>query len=216
MRITKIHGESAVNSNSLNDEEENDSCLFIEFYEKKILFDIGQSDRFIRNAEKMGIDLSQVDYLIITNSHSDPEGGLTHFLKINKKAKIFLHINAANKLYTRIFDMIPRYLIPFQKSIAQKSRIHFIDEDTQIDEKMILLEGFRGVFPQPEANKSLSAKDGNLFINNKLRDDIVMLLIENNEIVIFSGCTYAGIINLIEEVKLFSKTMKIMAVYITH
>jgi 7,8-dihydropterin-6-yl-methyl-4-(beta-D-ribofuranosyl)aminobenzene 5'-phosphate synthase len=40
-----------------------------------------------------------------------------------------------------------------------------------------------------------------------------MLLIENNEIVLFSGCSHSGIINIIEEVKLFSKNMRIKATF---
>lgn len=185
--------------------------LFIEFDERIILFDTGQSDLFIHNAEKMGIALSQVDYLVISYGHFDQGGGLKNFLKINKKAKIFLHITAAQKFYTRIFGSIPYYVGPDQKIITKKDRIYFIDEDTQIDDKIILLEGFKEVFPQPETNKALFEKDKNRFIIDKFNHEIVMLLIENDEIVLFSGCLHSGIINLIEEVKLFSKTMRIKA-----
>ena len=58
----------------------------------------------------MGIDLSQVHYLIISYGHFNHCRGLKHFLKINKKAKIFLHINAAHKFYTEIFGFIPYYV----------------------------------------------------------------------------------------------------------
>jgi 7,8-dihydropterin-6-yl-methyl-4-(beta-D-ribofuranosyl)aminobenzene 5'-phosphate synthase len=213
MRIRELTGESVIQTNSLNDETDNGLSFFIEFDERKILFDIGQSDLFFENAEKMGIDLSQVDYLILTHSHFDPNGGLNHFLKKNKKAKIFLHINAANKFYTRIFDLIACYVDLFQKSIAQKSRIYFIDEDTQIEDNIILLEGFQEVFPQPEAIKAFYEKTHNQFIIDKFNHELVMLLIENNEIVLFSGCLHSGIINTIEEVKLFSNTMRIKATF---
>ena len=192
---------------------ENGLSLFIEFDERKILFDTGQSDLFIQNAEKMGIDLSQVDYLIISHGHFDHGGGLKHFLKINKKAKIFLHINAVHKFYTKIFGFIPYYVGLDQKILAQNSRIYFIEEDTQIDDKIILLEGFPEVFPQPEANKALFEKTKNRFVADKFNHELVMLLIENEEIVLFSGCSHSGIINIIEEVKLFSKTMRIKATF---
>ena len=95
MKITVLAENSVCKSNSLNVKAENGLSLFIEFDERKILFDTGQSDLFIHNARKMGIDLSQVDYLVISHGHFDHGGGLKHFLKINKKAKVFLHINAA-------------------------------------------------------------------------------------------------------------------------
>jgi 7,8-dihydropterin-6-yl-methyl-4-(beta-D-ribofuranosyl)aminobenzene 5'-phosphate synthase len=100
-----------------------------------------------------------------------------------------------------------------QKIIAKRNRIYFIDEDTQIDEKVILLEGFTELFPQPEANKALFERDKNIFIIDKFNHEIVMLLIENDEIVLFSGCSHSGIINIIEEVKLFSKAMRIKATF---
>ena len=213
MKITVLAENSVCKTNSLNIKSEHGLSLFIEFYERKILFDTGQSDLFIHNAEKLGIDLSQVDYLVISHGHFDHGGGLKHFLKINKKAKIFLHINAANKFYTKIFGFIPYYVGLDQKIIAQNSRIYFIEEDTQIEDKIILLEGFPEVFPQPEANKSLFEKTKNRFIVDKFNHEIVMLLIENDEIVLFSGCSHSGIINIIEEVKLFSKNMRIKATF---
>ena len=216
MRVTELAGNSVLATNSLNADAENVISLFIEFEERKILFDIGQSDPFFENTEKMGIDLSQVDYLILSHSHLEQDSGLINFLKINKKAKIFLHINAAHKYYSKIFGFIPHYVGPDQSIIAQKSRIYFIEEDTQIDDKMILLEGFTEVFPHPEAKNVFFEKDRNRYIIDKFRDEIVMLLIENEEIVLFSGYSHSAIINLIEEVKLFSKTMRIKAVYITH
>jgi len=213
MRITVLAADSVCKTNTMNVKSEYGLSLYIEFDERKILFDTGQSDLFIHNAEKMSIDLSQVDYLVISHGHFDHGGALKHFLKINKKAKIFLHKNAANKLYTKIIGLIPYYMSPGQKIIAQKSRIYFIDEDTQIDDKIILLEGIPEVFPQPEANKLLFEKTKNRFIADKFNHELAMLLIENDEIVLFSGCSHSGIINMIEEVKLFSKNMRIKATF---
>jgi len=213
MKVTVLAENSVCKTNSLDVKTENGLSLFIEFYEKKILFDTGQSDLFIHNAEKMRIDLSKVDYLIISHGHFDHGGGLRHFLKINTKAKIFLHINASHKFYTKIFGFIPYYVDLDQKIIAQNRRICFIEEDTQIDDKIILLEGFPEVFPQPEANKALFEKTKTGFIIDKFSHELAMLLIENDEIVLFSGCSHSGIINIIEEVKLFSKSMRIKATF---
>jgi len=153
MKITVLAENSVCKSNSLNPKAENGISLFIEFDERKILFNTLQSDLFIPNAREMWIDLSQVDYLVISHGHFDHGGGLKHFQKINKKAKVFLHINAAKKYYQGIFGLIPSYAGPDQKTIAKNSRIYFIDQDTQIEDKIILLEGFMEVFPQPGSDK---------------------------------------------------------------
>ena len=213
MRITVLAANSVCKTNSLNVKTENGLSLYVEFDERKIIFDTGQSDLFIHNAEKMSIDLSQVDYFVISHEHFDQGGGLKHFLKINKKANIFLHKNAANKFYTKIFGFIPYYFGPDQKIIAQNSRIYFIEEDTQIEDKIILLEGIPEIFPHPEADKTLFEKTKNRFIADKFNHELAMLLIENDEIVLFSGCSHSGITSQIEEVNLFSKNMRIKATF---
>jgi 7,8-dihydropterin-6-yl-methyl-4-(beta-D-ribofuranosyl)aminobenzene 5'-phosphate synthase len=211
MRITVLARNSACTTNRWNLKSEDCLSLFIEFDDRKILFDTGQSDLFIGNAKEMGIDLSEVHYLIISYGHFNHCRGLKHFLKINKKAKIFLHINAAHNAYTGLFGLIPCYAGSDQKINAQKGRIYFIEEDTQIEEKIVLLEGLPESLSPPEVDKALFAHTGNLIVNAKFRHEIVMLLIENEEIVLFSGCPNSGVINIIEEVKLFSKALKIKA-----
>ena len=54
----------------------------------KILFDTGQSDNFIHNAEVLGIDLKEIDFVVLSHGHFDHTGGLYPFLQLNKKAKI--------------------------------------------------------------------------------------------------------------------------------
>jgi len=54
---------------------------YIEDDGKKILYDTGYSDIFITNAEKMGIDLTAIDYLILSHGHYDHTGGINHLLE---------------------------------------------------------------------------------------------------------------------------------------
>jgi len=213
MKITVLTENLVCKSDSLSLKAENGLSLFIEINERKILFDTGQSDVFIHNARKMGIDLSQVDYLIISHGHSDQGGGLKHFQKINLKAKVFMHINAAKKYYTQILVSSPYSERLDQKTNAQNRRIYFIDEDTQIEDNIILVEGFTKVFPRSDFSKALFVKTENRIIADKFNHELVMLLIENDEIVLFSGCSHSEIINILDEVKLYSKTMKIKATF---
>ena len=63
--------------------------LYIDTGDKKILFDTGQSGLFIQNAQKLGVDVSEIDALVISHGHYDHTGGLRPFLEVNKKAKVF-------------------------------------------------------------------------------------------------------------------------------
>ena len=43
---------------------------------QKTLFDCGFSDAFIKNAYKLGLDLSDVTEIILSHGHNDHTGGL--------------------------------------------------------------------------------------------------------------------------------------------
>ena len=47
----------------------------------KVLYDTGYSDKFIKNAEALNIDLLTADYVIISHGHYDHSGGLKHLIK---------------------------------------------------------------------------------------------------------------------------------------
>lgn len=54
---------------------------YIEIDEKKILFDTGYSDVFMRNATKMGIDVLDADTVVLSHSHLDHTWGLQHLIQ---------------------------------------------------------------------------------------------------------------------------------------
>lgn len=54
---------------------------WVEDEDIKVLLDTAYSDKFIKNAELMGIDLLQADYVVISHGHYDHCGGLKHLVK---------------------------------------------------------------------------------------------------------------------------------------
>ena len=59
---------------------------FIECDDKKYLFDTGYSDIFIRNATKLGINLLDLDAIVISHGHNDHTGGLGELVKLYSEA----------------------------------------------------------------------------------------------------------------------------------
>ena len=43
--------------------------LYIETKGHKILFDVGASNLFLQNAQKLGVNISDVDFLVISHGH---------------------------------------------------------------------------------------------------------------------------------------------------
>ena len=56
--------------------------IFIDTGDKKILFDAGASDAFALNAERMKVDLGQVNLAVISHGHYDHTGGIPLFCRL--------------------------------------------------------------------------------------------------------------------------------------
>src|SRR5215471_9167810 len=65
-------------------------AAFIEYGGKQILFDTGNNPNVLaRNARVKGIDLSKLDFVVMSHRHGDHMGGLTYVLSVNRKVKIY-------------------------------------------------------------------------------------------------------------------------------
>lgn len=64
--------------------------LYVESNSANFLVDTGASGAFLDNAARMGVDLSAVDFCIISHGHDDHTGGLRSFLELDSKAKVIL------------------------------------------------------------------------------------------------------------------------------
>lgn len=65
-------------------------AAFIEYRGKRILFDTGDNPAILENnARAKGIDLSRLDFAILSHRHGDHMGGMNTLLRINPKVKIY-------------------------------------------------------------------------------------------------------------------------------
>ena len=62
----------------------------VEYAGKRILFDTGANlDDFTANVKSLGIDLSKLDFVVITHRHGDHTSGLSYVLKVNPGVTIY-------------------------------------------------------------------------------------------------------------------------------
>jgi 7,8-dihydropterin-6-yl-methyl-4-(beta-D-ribofuranosyl)aminobenzene 5'-phosphate synthase len=65
-------------------------AALIEYRGKRILFDTGDNpDILARNAKAKGVDLSNLDFAVLSHRHGDHMGGLDHLLAVNPHVKIY-------------------------------------------------------------------------------------------------------------------------------
>ena len=107
-------------------EKKHGLSLYVKTQEHNILFDLGPDETFIKNAEKMNIDLKEVNIVVISHGHNDHGGGLKAFLEYNDKAKIYIRKSAFNPHYTTPL-LWTKINIGLDNELMDNERIIFTD-----------------------------------------------------------------------------------------
>ena len=65
--------------------------IWIEHENRHILFDTGQKNTFGKNAERLDIDIAQMDALVLSHGHFDHTGGIPYAISLSPKANVYCH-----------------------------------------------------------------------------------------------------------------------------
>ncbi len=138
-------------------EAEHGLSFYVATKTRRFLFDFGASDLFLRNAARLGIDVSSADVAFLSHGHRDHSGGLSAFLEINRKARVF----AAETAFQPYFSLRPNGVFAdIGTQIASKNKNRFVRTPvgtTRLDAETILFSDVETVEPElrSEANDAL-------------------------------------------------------------
>lgn len=166
--------------------------ILLETGKHRILLDTGASDAFIRNAEKMGIDLSTVDYVFISHGHSDHGGGLRYLMDINQRAKIIVSPDAlCGKFFSKRGQI---HSITTEWPKVSKERLILIDKSCEIVDDIHIIAHIPQSHPMPKGDQHLFVQNvGDGYARDDFRHE--MALYTNG--LLFTGCAHSGLENIL-------------------
>ena len=189
-------------------EFEHGLSILIESKGEKILFDFGKTDKFMKNAERLGESLEDVTYGVLSHGHYDHGDGLPYFMGKNKNCPIYLQMNALLPYFSRkaersiLFeDMSYIGLEPKIRKMPYVKRFHFVDRMKRINNRMILYSGFQQKKFVPSINESLYQVKEDGFIQDDFVHELALLIEEDGKYYLFAGCAHNGIVNIVEQVE---------------
>ena len=175
--------------------------FYIETASHKALVDLGPSEETLANASKLGIELSNVDIVILSHGHYDHSGGIMPFSKINSTAKIYMQKTAAEDYYADdgIVPNAERYrFIGIDKEIAELPGAVFLNGDCKIDDEFELFIVKEKKHAIPFTNKRLLKKVGDGFVGDTFDHEQYLVIRSEGKTILVSGCAHIGILNIID------------------
>lgn len=171
-----------------------------------ILIDTGHDpDIVLDNAQRMGVDLSQVTDVVLSHFHPDHTGGLmklrTELSKTDPEALGRIHVGKGLFSSRRV----PGGADEINLMIAKKSALESTGARFFVHDKPTEL--FPGIWvtgpiprERPERNWSgnLEVKMGDHWVEDTVPDSQSLVLDTEKGLVVLSGCGHAGIVNTLE------------------
>jgi 7,8-dihydropterin-6-yl-methyl-4-(beta-D-ribofuranosyl)aminobenzene 5'-phosphate synthase len=191
---------------------------FIECDRKKILFDTGYSGLFIDNAHKMRIPLYDVDYVVLSHGHLDHTWGLVSLFKLHntwttqklffKPPKLVAHPHVFYQRTGNKKRQIGSLLN--EEEIAKSADLKFSKSPFWITRRLVFL----GEVPRVngfEAQKPIGkVKVDGEWEKDFLMDDSALIFKSQEGLIIITGCSHAGICNIIQYAKEICKENRIV------
>jgi 7,8-dihydropterin-6-yl-methyl-4-(beta-D-ribofuranosyl)aminobenzene 5'-phosphate synthase len=173
--------------------------LHVQLGERQILFDTGTSGAFADNAESLGIDLAAVDLAVLSHHHFDHGGGLERFLEINRTAKVYLGRGERAARYFKALAVIKRP-IGIDLGLLDRSgdRFEFVAGSPEVAPGVVLITEIGNAHARPAGNRRLFVERGGSLVPDPFDHELVMVAREADGIVVFSGCSHSGVLNMIE------------------
>ena len=167
--------------------------LLVETASRRILFDMGQTDLFARNASALGIDLTTVDTAVLSHGHYDHGGGLAAFLEINQTAPVYL----TEAAFLPHYNGTQRY-IGLDTSLMNHPRLRVTEGELDLGDGLTLLTQKGRPRSHSLGSFGLTERVGDVFVPDDFRHEQYLLIRERGRRILLSGCSHAGILDIAE------------------
>ena len=181
--------------------------FLIEDGDTVVLFDTGYSDIFLKNAWKMGLDLTSIDYLVLSHGHLDHTWGLEPLIKYfteltiekisHQKPILIAHPQVFTSVKADGFDEFGSLIS--KEKLAKHCQMNLTEDPVFLNERLVFL----GQIPRKNNFESLitfGRKEGE-DSDDIVIEDSALVYKAKRGLVIMTGCSHSGICNIIEHAK---------------
>lgn len=212
LRITVLVENSTTERGLL---AEHGLALWLEADGHKVLFDTGQGLALAHNAERLGIDLSAADAVVLSHGHYDHVGGLAAEIERFDGADLYVHPAAFRMRFSRRGQNGAQSTSPPIRDLDQIRR-----RFARLALSMTPLDVVDGIWVTGEIPRrhAFEQADGGFYLNEShtrtdaIVDDQALCVETRRGLVVLLGCAHAGVVNTLDYVAELTQRQHIFAV----
>jgi len=172
-------------------------ACWIEAGERRFLFDTGQSELILQNAEHLGIDLASAEAIVLSHGHYDHTGGLAAVLERTGKLPVYAHPDVRRESFS---GATRETLRPVGMPAASRQAL---DNSATFKDTQDVTKLAPGLFVSGEIPRVSEFEDtgGHFWHDAECRrpdmiaDDQALLADTPEGVVVVLGCAHAGLVN---------------------
>ena len=173
--------------------------------DKTFIFDTGKTGEFVKNADKLNINLKDVKDMVLSHSHFDHTGGVKTFTeKCNNHYT--LHVNKTFfEEKHRITEDIHEFLgnnFDEKYLLNHGVKIHYLENNEyKISKNITLHTNFKPVNNFETPTRYYFRKIYDNYILDNMEDEIAAAMETEKGLLIICGCSHIGIANIVENIR---------------
>ncbi len=178
--------------------------FYVETGKHRFLFDVGMSDLYRANAEKIGIDVANSEFLVLSHGHYDHGGGLKDFLENTKgDVPVYLRGEAFGDYFSHRKTGLKYIGLEQELKEKYKSRLVYTEDFYRIDAEISIFsvkgdgEDYKDNLPVANTVLKKLSEDGE-YVGDDFLHEQNLAVESGGKKVLMSACSHCGIINIME------------------
>lgn len=205
-----------ISNNSANEGffKEHGFSVLIDYNNKTLLFDTGNGNPFRENLQKLNINLSLIDFLVLSHGHYDHCGNIAFVLTSNPKIKTFIHPDGLKERFSIHSDRDP---MVSRISMSNENRESIINNNTTYTTEPTNI--YKSIFVTGSIPRLTDEDTGGPFFDDSnglvvdtIPDDQSLFIKTDEGLIIITGCCHSGLINTVEYIKKISGISKVKTI----
>lgn len=183
--------------------------VVVDVNDKRFLLDTGYSNLFLKNAEILGVNIDDIQTLVLTHGHADHTNGVPY---LNDGKTIVMHPAGFKARYSVRKQEYAGFPIS-EEELRNKHNVVTSTDPVQLSNEIFFIGEVPMVVDFENKGNFSTTLDEDYLIVDQTEDDSGVAIKTENGLVVMTGCGHRGVCNTIERAKEITGEKRVYAAF---